>query len=72
MVVGLTLRLLPVPTAVPPQEPVYQWIVSPVPPPPPLSVSVVDCPLQIVVELAVAEVGFVDFAFTVTVLLQVL
>ena len=38
-----------------------QLIVSPVPPPPPLSVSIVLCPLQIAVADAVAEVGSADF-----------
>jgi hypothetical protein len=46
---------------------VYQWIVSPVPPPPPFNVRVEDWPLQIVEGLAVAEVGSADFWLTVTV-----
>src|SRR2546430_9510129 len=50
----------------PPQEPLYQWIVSLVPPPPPVSVSVVGLPLQIVEDPVVAEVGSADFWFTVT------
>jgi hypothetical protein len=65
VVVGLTGKPFPDPDNVPPQEPAYHTIISPVPPPPPLRVSVVLPPLQIVVKLAVAEVGLVDFWFTV-------
>ena len=54
--VGLTVAPLPVAARVPPQEPVYQRTVSPVPPPPPFSVSVVELPLQMVDEPAVALV----------------
>ena len=64
---GLTTKPFPVPANVPPQEAVYHFIVSPVPPPPPFSVSVVLPPLQIVAELAEAEVGSADFWLTVIV-----
>ena len=51
----------------PPHEPEYQWIVSLVPPPPPLSVRTVAPPLQVGFTLAVAEVGSAEFAYTVKV-----
>jgi hypothetical protein len=59
--IGLTTNPFPLPAAVPPQETVYHFITSPVPPPPPLRVSVVLEPLQMVVDEAVIEVGFADF-----------
>ncbi len=58
---------LPVAAKVPPQEAVYHFTVSPVPPPPPLSVRVVLPPLQIVAEPAEADVGSADIWFTVIV-----
>jgi hypothetical protein len=64
---GLTEIPLPDPTDVPPHEPVYQCIISPVPPPPPVKVRVVFCPLQIVAGDAEADVGLVETWFTVTV-----
>jgi hypothetical protein len=67
VVVGLTIKLLPVPANVPPQDPVYHFITSTVPPPPPFSVMVELCPLQIVEGTADAEVGSADFWSTVTV-----
>lgn len=67
VVVGDTLNPLPVPASVPPQDEVYQRITWPVPPPPPFKVSVLLCPLQIVVEDAVADVGLAAGWFTVTV-----
>ena len=78
MLVGLTDSPLPVPARAPPQEAVYHLIVSPVPPPPPLSVNVVLPPLHIGFTLADAEVGSADFRLVVkaavlvlTVLVQV-
>jgi len=65
--VGLTDKLLPVPTKVPPQVPEYQVITSPVPPPPPFNVRVVLCPLQMVVDAAVAEVGSRDVGLTISI-----
>jgi hypothetical protein len=67
VVVGLTLKLLPVPTNVPPQEAVYQAMVSSSPPPPPTSERVLEPPLQIVLGVAVADDGSADLCFTVTV-----
>jgi hypothetical protein len=52
---------------VPPHEAVYHFITAPVPPPPPLSVSVVLCPLHIGFTDAVAETGLADLVLTVTV-----
>jgi len=60
VIVGLTDKLFPVPTDVPPHEPVYQCITVPVPPPPPISEREVLPPLHIVVDVAVAEVGLLD------------
>jgi len=60
--------LLPVPAEVPPHEPVNHWVVAPVPMLPPVTVSVVLLPLQIVV-VPLAPVGAVDKVFTVTVTL---
>ena len=66
VVVGLTLKLLPVPTRVPPHDPEYQTMVSLSPPPPPTSERLLEPPVQMVVGVAVAEVGSADFCFTVT------
>lgn len=66
MLDGLTLRLVPDPTSVPPQLPVYQSIVSP---PPTVADSDEDEPLQIVEGVAVGPVGVPGSALTVTVVL---
>lgn len=66
LVVGDCVILEPVPTRVPPQEPVYHFHDAPVPKEPPLTVNVVGCP-QVVLGLALAEVGSVEGVFTVTV-----
>ena len=58
--------LFPVPTDVPPQEPVNHSATAAVPSVPPLTVSVVDCPLQIVVVPEIV-VGAIESVFTVTV-----
>jgi hypothetical protein len=58
---GLTARVFPVPTRVPPHDPVYHLILSFAPPPPPFKVRVELPPLQIAVGEAVAEVGLEDF-----------
>lgn len=59
---------LPVPTEVPPQELVNHCVIAPVPIKPPLTVSVVLLPLQMVVE-PVTPVGSVERVLTVTVTL---
>ena len=64
---GLTDKPFPLPASVPPHDPVYHLIVSPVPLPPPLSVNVVLPPAHIVATAAVAEVGSADFWLTVIV-----
>jgi hypothetical protein len=61
--VGLTVMDVPVPTSVPPQLPVYQAHVLP---DPPLAVSVLLSPEQIVDGLALASVGATGSGFTVT------
>ena len=65
--VGETVILLPVPAAVPPQEPVNHCAVAPVPAVPPDKVKVVDAPAQMVVAVAEIPVGATDGVFTVTV-----
>ena len=62
---GLTVIEFPKPAAVPPQLPVYQCQLAPVPNEPPTTVSVVEMPLQIVVTPE-TEVGSVESVFTVT------
>ena len=62
--VGLTLIDVPVPTSVPPQLPVYHAHVLP---DPPLTVSVLLAPEQIVAGLADADDGAVGSGLTVTV-----
>ena len=49
VVAGATLTLLPVPTDVPPQLPLYHLQLAPVPRLPPVVLSVVLLPLQMVV-----------------------
>jgi hypothetical protein len=63
---GVTERLLPVPTNVPPHEPVYHPKVVPVPP---VYDSVLLVPLQTVVAVALTDVGAVGSGVTVTVTL---
>ena len=65
---GLTTSGLPVPTNVPPHEPVYHLTTVPVPPPPPTKVRVDGEPLHTDAGDAVADVGFVDFTTIVLVL----
>ncbi len=65
--VGETVMLLPVPAAVPPQEPVNHCATAPVPAVPPDKVKVVDAPAQIVVAVAEIPVGATDGVLTFTV-----
>ncbi len=64
MVVGLTIKLVPVPSDVPPQLLVDQRSVAPEPP---LAVNATGVPAQTVVELAVIEVGAIGGGWTTTV-----
>jgi len=64
--VGDTVILFPLPTKVPPHEPVNHCAEAPVPMLPPVTVSVVLLPLHIVV-VPLIPVGAVDKVFTVTV-----
>jgi len=61
VVAGATVTLLPVPTAVPPQLPLYHFQLEPIPRLPPLTLNVVFLPKQIVVvpliEVAGTEVS---------------
>lgn len=59
VVEGETVMLLPVPTLVPPQEPVNHCTVAPIPMLPPFTVSVVEFPLQMVV-VPLILVGAID------------
>lgn len=67
--VGLTVKELPLPTAVPPHEPLYHCQLAPVPKDPPVTDNVVLLPEQMVVAVADAEVGSVESEFTFTVTL---
>lgn len=61
MLAGLTVMLLPVPTSVAPQEPLYHFQKAPVPREPPFTESVVLPPGVTTEGLAVADVGAVLF-----------
>lgn len=67
--VGDTLMDAPVPTSVPPHDPLYQFHVAPVPSEPPLTVSVDEPEGQMLGELAVADVGAVEEVLSDTVTL---
>ena len=68
---GATVTLLPVPTDVPPQLPLYHFQLAPAPRLPPLTLSVVFLPRQIVV-VPVIDVAGTEVSWTVTVtLLQI-
>ena len=60
---GATVTLLPVPTDVPPQLPLYHFQLAPAPKLPPLTLSVVFLPRQIVV-VPVIEVAGIDVSRT--------
>ena len=57
VVLGVTLRLVPVPAEVPPHEPLYHFQLPPVPRLPPDMLSVLLWPLQIVVVPLMLFVG---------------
>ena len=57
---GSTTKLAPLPTEVPPQEPVYHCHAAPVPKLPPVIVSVLDVPLQVLLFAILTAVGAVD------------
>ena len=59
---------LPVPTGVPAQPPLYHFQLAPVPRLPPLTLNVVDVPLQMVVVPEIPAAGF-EVSRTVTVTL---
>ncbi len=59
----------PVPTSVPPQEPLYHCHAPTVPKDPPFTVNVEELPEHIEVGLAVADEGATELLFTVTVTL---
>ncbi len=62
---GETDKVVPVPTCVPPQLPLYQTQFGDEFSVPPLTCKVVDCPALIVVRLAVALVGVTGAVQTV-------
>lgn len=67
VVAGVTVILFPVPTRVPPQEPLYQFQVAPVPNEPPTTDKVVEPPHVGLVE-ALIDVAAVELVFTVMVI----
>jgi hypothetical protein len=58
---------LPLPTAVPPHDPLYHCQLAPVPNEPPVTDKVVALPEHIVVAVAVAPAGAAESVFTVMV-----
>ena len=73
VVLGVTLRLVPVPAEVPPHEPLYHFQLPPVPSEPPDILSVLLWPLQIVeVPLMLLAGTEVSLTVSVTVLQIVL
>ena len=68
-VVGLNIGDSPVATEVPPHEPLNQFNVAPIPGLPPIVLKVVVPPAQIIIELPVAELAWVDGVPTFTVVL---
>ena len=64
--VGETITEVPLPTKVPPQLPLYQFQLAPVPSEPPTTVSVVLAPLHIVL-VPEMPVGVTEGWFTVIV-----
>ncbi len=64
VVLGVTLRLVPVPAEVPPHVPLYHFHVAPVPSEPPDVLSVLLWPLQSKLVPAIDDAG-TDVSFTV-------
>ena len=62
----MTTRLGPVPTSVPPHEPVYQFHTAPVPRLPPVIVSVFELPKQVLLFAILTDVGITEYVPTVT------
>ena len=62
--VGVTVMLSPEPRSVPPQEPLYHLHRALLPRLPPLTLRVVDVPLQTESRVAVMAVGAVDALLT--------
>lgn len=69
MAKGETTIDAPVPSGVPPHDPLYQAQLAPLPSEPPETLKVVLPPWQIVGELAAADAGPVDAVLIVTVTL---
>ena len=69
MLVGLTLSVAPVPSNVPPHDPLYQVQLAPVPSVPPVIPNVELPPEHIVARLAVAVVAATELLLTVIVTL---
>lgn len=63
---GFTVMLEPVPAEVPPQEPVNHCHTAPVPKLPPVTASVFEVPLQVLLLVMLIPVGSVDTLLTVT------
>jgi hypothetical protein len=66
---GATVMLLPVPTDVPPQLPLYHFQLAPLPRLPPLTLRFVFLPRQIVVVPVIEEAG-TEVSRTFTVMLR--
>ena len=66
---GFTVKLVPVPTEVPPQLPLYHFQLAEVPKVPPFTLSIEGRPPHIEVTDALAAVTGVDVSLTVTVTL---
>jgi hypothetical protein len=62
-VFGVTFKLAPVPTTVPPQDPLYHFQLAPEASLPPFTVNVVVLPLQITM-FPVIELGGIDVSLT--------
>ena len=67
--VGLTFIDVPLPSGVPPQEPLYQFQLAPLPSTPPEMPSIKDEPEQIVSLFVVIRIAAVEVSLTVITLL---